>query len=97
MPVRRLSERHAMDIGPVIQLAIYSGRIDTENIPDGIHSAYETLSGQRIEKSTLKSILDGKADLPILYRYALRAIAKVDINLTAKFYSLMKRMLEQAA
>ena len=95
-PVATLQDGDIPAFKASIQLAIYSGRIDLNSIPDGFVSAYGTLSGQKIDTNTLQRILKGLADITTAYKYALKAITRVPVNRAIQLFRNMIRMIGQA-
>ena len=98
IPVAALQEGDIPAFKAIIQLAMYSGRIDTINIPDGFNSAYRTLSGNKeIETNTIQRILNALASMRNVLKYSLKVVTRVPVNKAIQLFKNMIKMIGQAA
>ena len=97
MLAQKLNEGDVPDYRALIKLAIYTGRIDLDNIPSNFLDAWATLASARPDTQTLKEIIEGRADIQLAIRFALKALTKVPLNDAINFFNIMKRMIGRSA
>jgi hypothetical protein len=98
IPAMKWNEGDVPPLRALIKLSIHAGRVDLQNIPQGFRGAYEVLAGQALpDNATLRSILEGPADVSLRVRFALKPLVKVSLNQAVQFFRNMAKMLAQSA
>ena len=79
-----------------IKFAIFTGRLNLDNISDAYLTAWEALSQQKLTREIARGIIEGTIALLEARRYALRPLTRVNVNLAVQAFKNMARMISKS-